>query len=139
MTQAVHVLAGRFESREEAVAYTEPQWEPEPGDDVSDEQYAEWENRNPTWALCTDLGIAYLDSDFIETIDGPSSYSYLEGMLVDGAQIQSIRERAPADANILVLIFHPALGGFPARVASTPRLVYCGEWLCSLELQGVEP
>ena len=139
MTQAVHVLAGRFESRDEAVAYTEPQWEPEPGDEVSDEQYAEWENRNPTWAMLTDLGIEDLDSDFIETIDGPSSYSYLEGMLVDGSQIQSIRARAPADANILVLIFHQALGGFPARVGSTPRLVYCGEWLCSFELEGVEP
>ena len=135
MTHAVHVLAGRFESREEAVRYTEPLWEPEPGDDVSDEQYAEWENRNPTWAMCTDLGIVCLDSDFIETIeiDGPGVYSYLAGMLVDGAQIQSIRERVPADANILVLIFHEAFGGFPARIGSTPKLVHCGEWICSLE------
>lgn len=116
MTQVVHVLAGRFESVEEAKRYMEPQWEREPGDDVSDEQYAEWEARNPTWALC----------------DGPSSYAYLEGLLVDGSQIQSIRERAPADANILVLIFHHALGGFPARVGSTARLAYCGEWICSL-------
>jgi len=131
MSHGVHVFAGTFESREEAVLYTEPQWEPEPAEDVSDERYREWEDRNPIWGMRTDLDV-YLDSDFIETIDGPDRYTYLQGMLVDGAEIQSIRERAPASANMLVLIFHQALGGFPALMSSTPRLTYCGEWACSL-------
>ena len=128
------MFAGKFESPDEARLYTEEQWEPEPGDEASDEQYARWESRNPTWAMETDLGVSYLDSDFIETIDGPEAFPYLEGMLVDRSGIDTIRERAGADANTLVLIFEQALGGFPARLTPTPRLAYCGEWQCALEL-----
>jgi hypothetical protein len=130
----VHVFAGRFASREEAILYTEPQSEPMPPDDASDEQWAAWESRNPSWPMQTDLGGPHLDSDFIETIDGPEAFAYLEAMLVDKSGIQTIRGRAPADANILVLIFEQALGGFPARMTSTPRLTYCGEWQVGLDL-----
>ncbi|HSU56953.1 MAG TPA: hypothetical protein VLT36_23115, partial [Candidatus Dormibacteraeota bacterium] len=116
-------------SRSEACKYTEAQWEPEPDRTVNDEDYAAWEDRNPGWRLHKDLGV-FLDSDFIENIDGGNRYTHLEGMLAEKSQISLIEDRAGSGANTLVLIFTEALGGFEAKLASTPKLTYCGEYEC---------
>ena len=121
----LHVFVGTFASREEACLYTEEQWEPEPDDSVSDEEYAAWEDRNPLWGFRDDVGDVYLDSDFIETIDGHRRYKYLESYLVNGDDLKTIRSAVP-DSNILYLIFPDAFGGFDATLRSTPRLTYCG-------------
>lgn len=126
---AVHVFVGQFPTRAAACGYTEAQWEPEPDESASDEDYEAWEERNPHWALRTDLGV-YLDSDFIETIDGDERYSYIERMLDDESAISQIRRKAPEGANICVLIFREALGGFAAELKSTDKLTYCGEYAC---------
>lgn len=125
MKSQFHVFAGNFASREDACLYTEAQWEPEPDDSVSDEEYAAWEVRNPLWGFRNDLGNIYLDSDFIETIDGPDRFKYLEQYLVKGDDVARIRNEAP-DANILVLVFPEALGGCDSQLDSTARLIYCG-------------
>jgi hypothetical protein len=77
MNDHLHVFAGAFASRDDACMYTEVQWEPEPDSSVSDEDYRAWEDRNPSWRMKADLGDPYLDSDFIETIDGPDRFDYL--------------------------------------------------------------
>jgi hypothetical protein len=41
-SRLVHVFAAVFETREKAFAFGDPHWEPEPADDVSDEEYAAW-------------------------------------------------------------------------------------------------
>jgi hypothetical protein len=120
----LHVFAGAFPSRDEACVHSEPQWEPEPDDSVSEEEYSAWEDRNPVWGLRDDLGIG-LDSDFIETIDGDQRYDYLAGYLVDDADLDAVRAAA-GDSNILVLIFPDALHDRKARLKSTSRLTYCG-------------
>ncbi|TWU05793.1 hypothetical protein [Stieleria varia] len=125
MTSILHVFAGTFLSRNEACLYTEPQWEPEPSDTVSDDEYAAWENRNPSWGFCDDLGDVYLDSDFIETIDGDERYSYLASYLVNGSDLGRVRAANP-DANTLLLVFPDAFGGFDSSLRSTPKLTYCG-------------
>ncbi|MEO1522935.1 MAG: hypothetical protein AAFU78_19475 [Cyanobacteria bacterium J06633_2] len=125
MKRMLHVFAGKFASRDEACLYTEPQWEPEPNDTVSDEEYAAWEDRNPIWQFRDDLGDVYLDSDFIETIDGHRRYEYLKSYLVEQNDLRKIEDIA-ADANILLLIFPDAFGDFEATPHSTPRMVYCG-------------
>lgn len=131
VNSTVHVFVGTFDSLESARAYTEEQWEPEPVGDVSDEEYAAWEARNPAWAMRGDLD-AHLDSDFIETIDGQDRFKYLGAMLTQEGARATIEERAPSGANVLVLVFREALGGFPSRMASTKALIYCGEFPCSL-------
>src|SRR5690348_10308557 len=118
MNDYVHVFVGSFANREEACAYTEPQWEPEPDESVSDEEYSAWEERNPIWQMRSELGHPYLDSDFIETIDGSDRYEYLARLLTDSDGIDRIRKIAGGEDNILVLIFAEALGGFAARVKS---------------------
>ena len=129
MNDAVHVFAGQFPSRSAACEYTEAQWEPEPSEDASDEDYAAWEQRNPVWPLRRDLDV-YLDSDFIETIDGDERDSYLEGLLEDGSAISEIRRLAPEGGNVYVLVFREALGDFSGDLKSTPKLTYCGEFPC---------
>lgn len=125
MKPQLHIFAGHFATREDACLYTEAQWEPEPGDNVSDQEYAAWEDRNPTWALRDDLGDVYLDSDFIETIDGHLRYKYLETYLVNDDDLLKVKNAAP-DANILLLLFPDALGGFNVQLHSTERMIYCG-------------
>lgn len=128
----VHVFVGAFPSHEAACLYTEAQWEPEPDEGVSDEEYRIWEDRNPSWLMRAELKDPYLDSDFIETIDGPNRYSYLADMLTESGAIDQIRSTASDDDNILVLIFSEALGGFTAQITSTTRLKYCGCFDCDL-------
>jgi hypothetical protein len=132
MNESVHVFVGRFANRDEACAYTEEQWEPEPDDSVSDEEYEAWEDRNPSWKLCEDLAPPYLTPDFIETITRGDRYDYLARLLVDPAAARRI-EAAAGDANTLVLIFSGAFAEFPTVVTSTPVLMYLGEFRCDLE------
>lgn len=122
----LHVFAGSFGSRDEACLYTEAQWEPEPGDDANDEEYAAWEDRNPTWGLKDDLNIS-LDSDFIETIDGDKRYEYLGRYLVNPSDLDAVRSAA-GDANVLVLLFPDALHERNPPLASTPKTTYCGAY-----------
>ena len=120
----LHVFVGSFPSRDAACGYTEEQWEPDPGDDASDEENAAWEDRNPTWQLRDDLGVA-LDSDFIETIDGPKRYKYLLSYLVNPSDLELVRNSNP-EAKVLVLVFPNALRDQNVEFHSTSRLTYCG-------------
>ena len=132
MNDYVYVFTGAFKNRKEACQYSEPQWEPEPDESVSDEEFEAWEERNPTWQLRADLK-CYLDSDFIETIDGKNRFKYLGTMLTKKGDIDRIRASSDKRDNVLVLIFAAALGGFAARMRSTPRVKYCGKFACKLE------
>lgn len=125
MSGKLHVFAGNFASRNEACLYTEAQWEPEPDESVDEKEFAAWEDRNPTWYFCDDLGDVYLDSDFIETIDGDDRYKYLASFLVDGDDLNRVRVAHPT-ANTLLLLFPDALGGFDVSLRSTAKLTYCG-------------
>lgn len=114
----VHVFAGKFRDRDEACNYSQEQW-----DELASETC------DPHWPMRTDLGIEYLDHDFIETTDdsdGINRYDYLRTMLRNPQDIERIRQEAGPEANILVLIFEQALGGFGVTIRSTPRLTYCG-------------
>lgn len=110
MNDRVHVFVGAFDSRDAACKYTEEQWEPEPDETVSDQEYRAWEDRNPSWPMRSELGGPYLDSDCIETIDGADRYDYLSGMLTDHGATDRIRALAGDNENILVLIFSEAIG-----------------------------
>lgn len=129
MTLNVHVFSGIFESRDEALLYSEAQWEPEPSADASELAFDAWEARNPMWQLKRELDV-YLDSDFIETIHGAHLFSYLSEFLLDATEVDTIRTSIALEANTLILIFDQALGGFPARLSSTARLYYLGEYRC---------
>ncbi|WP_086932930.1 hypothetical protein [Agarilytica rhodophyticola] len=63
----VYVFSGKFQDRGEACLYSEPQWESEPDNSASDEEYNAWEDRNPTHKLKSNID-SYLDEDFIETV-----------------------------------------------------------------------
>ena len=114
MTESVHVFLGRFEGEEDAFAYTQAQWEDEPEEDASDEEYEAWEESNPRWRMKDDLGIDYLDSDSIETSLDPERYDYMGKLLVNPEDLKRILAADPA-ANTLVLIFHGALAASPPR------------------------
>ncbi len=128
MNEHVHVFIGSFAGSDDACMYTEPQWEPKPDETVSDEVYRAWEERNPDWQMKRDLGNVYLDSDFIETIDGADRFDYLATLLMEPNAMDRVRANVGVDDNILVLIFSEALGGFAAEMKSTPQLKYCGQF-----------
>ncbi|MBA4502536.1 hypothetical protein [Marinobacterium marinum] len=126
----VYVFSGTFESIEEACLYSQPQWEAEPSESASDEEYAAWEDRNPSHNMLSNIG-PYLDEDFIETIDFDPGY--LSGIKISKSDIAHIRSRS-LDANILVLVYEQALGGFSLRKApvSNSSLTYCGHFYCDI-------
>ena len=128
----LHVFAAAFETHESALAFGRPQWEPEPGEDVSDEDYAAWEDRNPQWAMKAELGVRYLDSDFVEVIwngdGGPrSALAYLSSRLA-AADAGAVGNIMPASASTLLLVDDQAFGGFGAERRSTASMVYCGSY-----------
>lgn len=123
----VHVFAGQFASRGDATAYSEPQWAAEPGEDASDEEYAAWEDVNPSWRMRDELGIVYLDADFVETIHDEDPFEYLGALLDDSDAIALVRRQA-GESNTLVLIFEAALDGFDVTLRSTAELTWCGTY-----------
>ena len=129
----LYVFSGKFGSRAEACHYSEPQWEPEPPETASDEEYAHWEDNNPTHKLRANLP-GYLDSDFIETINGSRRHDYLAGMLIDPSDIDEIIAAEPEGANVFILISEEALGGSPlkSKPVSTQELKFCGRYQCRL-------
>lgn len=131
MSRVVHVFSGKFATRAEALEYSGEHWQPEPDSSASDEEYRAWEDRNPVWALSEDLGLEYLDSDFVETIFGPDRIDYLLRMLTSAASRSSLADSLASSGNTLVLVFDTAFGGFPASPASTPTLHYHGAHPCT--------
>lgn len=130
MDTRVHIFAGRFASHEDATAYSEEQWAPEPGEDASEDEYTAWEDSNPQWAMRDDLGLDNLDHDFIETLhadDEHDVWKYLGGLLKDPDALELVRDRA-GSANTLVLIFDQAFDGAEPDLDSTPQLTFCGTW-----------
>lgn len=127
---SVHVFLGQFKSREEAILYTEPRWEPEPDESVSDEEYSAWEDQNPNWQMRSDLD-CYLDSDFIETIDG-NKFEYLQGIVKDSSVIEKYKDELNQTDSILVLIFDQAIDFQKSEFKSTPKLKYIGYYESSV-------
>lgn len=123
----VFVFAGEFKDRADACLYSEPQWEPEPGESVSDEEYLAWENRNPVHKLNDNLN-TYLDSDFIETVN--LKFDYLSSLNISDEDIGKIQASVLPNYNYMVLVFEDALGGFEfdGHPTSTEFLRYCGKY-----------
>ena len=122
----VYVFSGKFENIEAACLYSQPQWEPEPDESVSDEEYAAWEDRNPSHELLKNID-SYLDEDFIETVD--LDFQYLSNIGVSASDIAHIKENI-GGANVLVLVYEQALGGLPLKEepVSNSSLNYCGQF-----------
>ncbi|TCK08657.1 hypothetical protein [Marinobacterium mangrovicola] len=122
----VYVFSGEFEDIDAACLYSQPQWEPEPDESVSDEEYAAWEDRNPSHQLRKNID-SYLDEDFIETVD--LDFQYLSSIGVAASDIAHIKENI-VGANVLVLVYEQALGGFSLKEkpVSNSSLTYCGQF-----------
>jgi hypothetical protein len=126
-------LIASFETEGQALAYSQPHWEPEPGEKASDEEYQAWEDRNPLWPMKRELGGAYLDEDFIETIwaiddglTGPD-WKYLSGRL-EAADVEACKAIAPSRGSTLILIDEQASDGLDFKPSSTPAMIYCGTY-----------
>src|SRR5690348_1527189 len=100
MAQTLHVFSGTFGSRERACQYSEQQWEkPAPDDSWSEQDYAAWEARNPTWLLRQHLAVALLDPDFIETIFGSHKIEYLRSQLATEPDKHKLPDQIPQEAD----------------------------------------
>ncbi len=127
----IHVFSASFHRRDEALAYSQEQWEPEPGEDASDEEYEAWEGRNPSWRMRDEIGIVHLDSDLIETVWGTGNgdpsidWEYLAS-IIGGPNASACEHISPPGATTLILISESALGGSSFEFASTPTMAYCG-------------
>lgn len=127
----LHIFLAAFPSEADAVAFSQKQWEPEPGDETSDEEYAAWEARNPSWPMRAEQGFTYLDGDFVETIWGIETaevnWGYL-GSLLDPDDVGRCQDLAPAGSNTLIVIDERALGGFGFTFRTTASMTYCGRY-----------
>lgn len=128
---SVHIFRGDFGGVENARRYTQESWQPEPPETATDEEYSEWENNNPRWAMRDDLGLS-LDSDFIETIESEGAVDYLKTMLAPQVVDDELASHITAPADTLVLIFREAISGDDAAVESCGPLSYLGQFACKL-------
>ena len=129
MPQTIHVFSGYFSSKKEATSYSEQQWEePAPDETWTEEAYTEWENRNPIWALDDDLGVDYMDSDFIETIRGDDRLDYLKTQITDNNARSNLLEMISDKDNTLILIMSTAFDGKQVSLSPTSKLNYHGEY-----------
>ncbi|TDK31262.1 hypothetical protein E2F50_20170 [Rhizobium deserti] len=128
---SIHVFTALFESSEEAFAFAHPHWEPEPGDDASDEEYAAWEDRNPVWPMKVELGYR-IESDFVGVVwsrgDQPD-WQYLASRL-NAAQVAAIMGQTTS-ANCLVLIDQAAIKDERVEFKPTGSLTYHGSFISS--------
>ncbi|MPW31482.1 hypothetical protein F9L16_21135 [Agarivorans sp. B2Z047] len=126
----IYVFSGTFSCIEEACLYSQPQWEPEPDESVSDDEYEKWEDSNPSHQLEKNID-SYLDEDFIETVD--LNYEYLKSFKLSESDMDKVKEKSAGD-NIFVLVFEDALGGFRLEnePKSTSQLNFCGAYKCVL-------
>ena len=127
----VHVFVGKFRDLDEACAYSNEQWDETPVLLMTEEERRVSEARYPYWPMRDDLGVDFLDHDYIEIIadmDGLNRYDYLKTILSNPEDGEHISQQADPEANILVLIFKGALGGLEVPMRSTPHLRYCGEF-----------
>ncbi len=131
MTQnTVYIFSGSFKNIHEASLYSVPQWQPEPDESVSDEEYLEWEERNPTHKLQDHIDSS-LDEDFIETVK--VDYSYLDCLSISN-ECQAKIKRVTKNDTFWVLVFENALSDFKLKQKPTSNSVlhYCGEYTCGL-------
>ena len=128
--KTVHVFGIRPGTCGEDEGYALPHWEPEPPEEASDEEYDQWQERNPVWGLRTDLG-CYLDEDFVEYFDDSDRdmMAYVESQLANPGDIEAIRAALP-EVREIVLVFSEALDGSPATMKSTSGADYAGEFAC---------
>jgi len=134
--RTLNVFIASFENRNDALTYSQAQWEPQPPADASDEEYEVWEDRNPQWRMRSDLETSFLDADFIETIwgidggDVGADWAYLASVIgVENAAV--CKTIAAGESNTLILIDAQATGGFPVGFRSTPAMTYCGSFSAS--------
>jgi hypothetical protein len=101
----VHVFAGKFRDPDEAHAYSEEQWDETPVLLMTEDERRASEARYPYWPMKIDLGIEFLDHDFIETIEDTKDrkrYDYLKTMLSNPDDIERIQQLAGAEVARLV-------------------------------------
>jgi len=135
----IYVFTAHFATNDEASAFGHPHWEPEPGQDASDEEYSAWEDRNPIWPLRSELGCS-IDSDFVEIIWNSGKEPDWEYLLsrLDLKQVNMIRSQT-GTTNTLVLIDQTAIGNEPTEFRSTARLTYHGRHKASAQQSSAMP
>src|SRR5262249_10106661 len=103
------------------------QWDETPVLLMTEEERRASEARYPYWPMRDDLGVDFLDHDYIEGIAEMHRYDSLKTMLSNTEQRECIRQLADPEADILVLIFTWALGGPDFATRSLARLIYYGD------------
>jgi hypothetical protein len=99
MYDAFYLFSAFFETGKKADEFISEQWESEP-EDVSDEEYEEWENNNPTWKLKEELEF-FMDSDFIEPAQ---DIEYIKSMIKDDGEKFYFVNNIPSGHNHFVII-----------------------------------
>jgi hypothetical protein len=95
----IHIFCGFFANGKEADEFISQQWLPEP-QGVSDAEYANWENNNPTWALEKDLEF-FMDSDFVETAyDVP----YIQTLIESESEKEKFLKSIPTEGSPAFII-----------------------------------
>ena len=122
----LRIYSAVFPSLDAALGYSEAQWEPEPNAAASDDEYAAWEARNPTWAFKIEIGL-YLDSDFVETYYGSDCWNKLEA-LIGQAQVAEARSLADRQANTLIVVFERAIYGIKSEPLADCAVRYLGKY-----------
>ncbi len=122
-TTLVYLFGSHFGSRDKANAFCDRDWGNAPDDEDSEEVWKAWEENFPKWPLKDELGIVYLDEDYVEIHFGPEVPTrFDESIEIDGPLAQSIAARYDTP----VVLGHESLGGFEVELKSSPRFEYLG-------------
>jgi hypothetical protein len=95
----LHIFCGFFDNGTAADEYISQQWIPEP-QGVTDEEYANWENNNPTWQLEKDLEF-FMDPDFVEPA---YDTSYIQTMIQSESEKEKFLNSIPSEGRPVFII-----------------------------------
>lgn len=94
------VLSSTFSDMDAARKYFLPYWEPEPGPEVSDEVYWNWEDRNPIWSFAEEVGMT-LDPSLVEVV---SELDGVTAQMSNNADILSLQQSSNKTPNTFFFI-----------------------------------
>lgn len=131
----LHLFIANFTDKNSLFQFAEEQWEPEPDDSISDEEYYEWEERNPSWKLKDEIQF-YMDSDFIEYYFGKDELGYILSLIKSEEQKEQVKSSFSEGYNSFIVIGENAIYGDMKSTdksrlispESTKNLVYLGEF-----------
>ena len=104
-TYKVNILSSHFSDEAEAFEFAKLNFKEEPEDDATDEEWEEYDDDPYECELHDELQVEFIQPEYRETIYGESRFDYLETMLVNKKDKETVISKSRKEDNMFFLIF----------------------------------